>query len=324
METIGNALAAFGQDLIGPGSTANAGGSGGQAQIAGPNGQMEDTGPNMGTGTASGGGAYATGKDWDASAYGIKNAAKALDKATGGAGGVGKALDKAADGAEGVGKAAGGANDELKKMKSLLDLIVDKLKQEANAEKERLKASLASYKTIIDQRKKMLETMKQETDYQDKIAEKEESISKLRNQIAILTLDKSEEATAQRLKLEEDLAKQTKDLGKEQTQHGYDEQKDALDTEYKDYETYINDKVKVIDEYLKQPGQIMGDAMDIANKKSESLYNDLIAWNKKYGSGITADVTAAWNDTYKIMNKYRDEAGQLNAQYALAQVGGVE
>ena len=310
MESIGNAIAAFGQDLIGPGSTANSGGSGGQAQIVGPNGQMEDTGPDMGTGTAGTGGAYATGKDWDATAYGMGNAAKALDKAAGGAGGVGKA--------------AGGANDELKKMKSLLDLIVDKLKQEANAEKERLKASLASYKTIIDQRKKMLETMKQETDYQDKIAEKEESISKLRNQIAILTLDKSEEATAQRLKLEEDLAKQTKDLGKEQTQHGYDEQKDALDTEYKDYETYINDKVKVIDEYLKQPGQIMGDAMDIANKKSESLYNDLIAWNKKYGSGITADVTAAWNDTYKIMNKYRDESGQLNAQYALAQVGGVE
>jgi hypothetical protein len=137
-----------------------------------------------------------------------------------------------------------------------------------------------------------------------------------------LALDNSEEATAQRLALEEDLAKETTDLGKTQKDHAYDEQKDALDTEYKDYETYINDKIKVIDNYLKQPGQIMSDAMDIVNNRSDALYNDLIAWNKVYGSGVTADVTSAWNSTFEIMEKYRDGLGQLNAQYAMSQVSG--
>lgn len=225
-----------------------------------------------------------------------------------------------------MGKAAGSASKEakedIKSIDKLLDLVVKKLKQEANARKDSLKESLKGYKEVIDTRKKLLDSMEKEEKYQDKLGKKQSDLSNLQNEITELSLDDSEEAIARRMALEEEALALNEDIAQEQSDHSYDLQNEALDAQYDNYKDYVDAQIAEIDRYLAQPGAIMGQAMDIVDAKADTLYSDLINWNSVYGDGINATVTSAWNDAYSALEKYKNSLGQMDSQFTLASIAG--
>lgn len=264
-----------------------------------------------------------TGLDFDAGIYvnpaSIETAQRAAEKLANTAGTATSEFNKLREAMKAAGQET---KDQAKSLDDLLKIVVSKIKQEKQAEKERLKESLEGFKRIIDKRKDMLKQMQEEEDYKDRMAEKEKTLSDIQARMLEISLDDSEEAAAERRKLEEQEAEAKKAIEKEQRDKSYDDQEDALDNEYSLFEEFINEKIKVIEDFLSQPGAIMAQAIDIVNEKGSELYDALIAWNKEYGSGIDSDVTSAWNDAYEMLEKYKNELGNLDVQYVLALLAG--
>lgn len=141
----------------------------------------------------------------------------------------------------------------------------------AEADKTALKQKLDDYKKIIDARKALLKSMKDETDYQDTLRTKSHAVATIQNELLALSLDNSEEAKAKRLQLEDDLAKAKEDLDKTQTDRAYNLQIDALDKEYAAYEDMINGQMDLLDKFiqsLKDALQAILDQIDATKSTS--------------------------------------------------------
>ena len=60
----------------------------------------------------------------------------------------------------------------------------------------------------------------------------------------------------------------------------------------------------MIDNYLKQEGQINQDALDLIQNHSEELYQQLIEWNRQYGTGIDQDIISVWDNAIGKVQEY--------------------
>lgn len=137
------------------------------------------------------------------------------------------------------------AADAAAKQKQIEQDIADARTKATDALNNQLKI----YQNIIDVRKKLLDSMQTERSYQEDLATKTKNQETIQNQILALQFDTSDAAKAQRLELEDELAKAKQDLGDLQYSHSIDAQKAALDADYTAFETRINsalDAVKAI------------------------------------------------------------------------------
>ena len=219
-------------------------------------------------------------------------------------------------------------------MQSLLSMVISLIKEQKQAEIELFEAQkdaieqqqdaldeqLDAYNEIIDARKEILQTQREELEYQEEISDHNEIIADLQREIALLSLDNSLEAQARKLELEEDLGDELKDLAKTQRDHAYDEQEKALDAEAELFEKKINvqkelleeqkklidEQIEVIQDFLSKSGLVAQAAMEKMAEKAPSLYEELIAWNNEYGSGIKEDVTDAWDEAYLALKRFKD------------------
>jgi TP901 family phage tail tape measure protein len=135
---------------------------------------------------------------------------------------------------------------------SAADKELERIKKVKEAEKDALKAQLDAFKKIIDARKAILKAMKEESDYQDSLKHKQKEVSDIQNELLTLSLDNSEEATAKRLSLEEDLAEKQETLAEFQADRAYDLQIEALDKQYELFKEFIDAQIALIDAFIKR------------------------------------------------------------------------
>lgn len=122
----------------------------------------------------------------------------------------------------------------------------------AEAEKADLAQKLKDYQKIIDARKAILKSMHDEADYQATLAAASTSVADVQNKLLAISLDNSEEAKAQRLTLEQDLAKDKTDLAKTEADHAYQAQIDALDKEAAAYKDMIDMETAALDTFIQK------------------------------------------------------------------------
>jgi TP901 family phage tail tape measure protein len=199
-------------------------------------------------------------------------------------------------------------SDNQKAYNDLLKMTIDMLKDKANAEKDALKDELDGYKDIIDARKKILDQMKEEKDYQDELAEKNKDLSDIENELLEIQFDNSEWAKKRRLELEEEKSEKIKDIENLQLDKSIDDQKEALDKEYDDYERYINAKIDALDDYLAASGDLTNEAIALLSEKSAAFYQELIEWNRKFGTGVDTDVTGKWEKAFSSIITFSNGA----------------
>jgi TP901 family phage tail tape measure protein len=161
------------------------------------------------------------------------------------------------------GGGGGGADAARKKIQDEYDLKI----KDAENEKKALKDKLEGFKKIIDARKAILKAMKDESDYQDTLRDKQKSVSKIQAELLAISLDNSEEAQAKRLQLQENLDKAQADLEKTQADRSYNLQVEALDKEYRIYEDMINAQIDLIDKFIEKLREALKEILDKMGNK---------------------------------------------------------
>jgi hypothetical protein len=236
----------------------------------------------------------------------------------GGGGGGGSKTDDQA-------KAIAEAYDDLlsytmkmlkKEQEDRIDLLEEELDVQEElykAEKERIENEIKGYKEIIDKKKESLKEDKRAKDYADEIDEANKEISDLQKSLADLLFDTTEGAKAQRLKLEEELAKKQKDLANKQYDHEIDLAEDALDSEFDLYEeqkdnelsilenafeatkTDYENRIDLLKKYLEEENTIRVEALALIEGRTKEYYDRLFEWNTKYGDIVNASLQETIN-----------------------------
>lgn len=150
-------------------------------------------------------------------------------------------------GGKGSGGGGSAASDKAQKQAEKLKEIEKQIAEARDSALDNLKNQLKIYKQMVDQRKELLDTMKEERSYQQDLEEKQGSVVNIQNQISELSLDDSAEARAQVLALQEQLAEAQQELGNLEYEHGIEQQKSALDTELSRVESLVESAIMAIE-----------------------------------------------------------------------------
>lgn len=194
--------------------------------------------------------------------------------------------------------------DQQDALQKIIDLTVELIKKETEDKIEGLEKQVEQYKNIINLKKESLQISERERDYQSEVDGKVSDISKLQAQVDLLALDDSREAAAKRAELLDQIAEKQKDLNEFQHDDAVEKTEEALDKQLKDFEDEKEKEIKVLKDYLAKSGQLVQDAMDRIENEGEALFKDLMAWNLKYGDGLEATVTDAWETATEALKEY--------------------
>ena len=117
------------------------------------------------------------------------------------------------------------------------------------------------------------------------------------------------------------MAKKITEIDQFQADRSVEIQKDALDEEYDRYEEQLSKKIDALEDYLKRDGAIRAEAIALLESRNQTFYNNLMEWNRQYGSGID-DLAQKWNNATNSANNYggaaaaaTNQLNNLNAAY---------
>lgn len=176
------------------------------------------------------------------------------------------------------------------------DAIVDMVREGIDIELEALQ-------DLIDKYEESLDSAKDLYDYQKKVKEQTSEIAKLQKQLSAYAGDTSEENRARIQKLTVDLSDAMEDLEETQYEHYISESKKMLDNLYDEYERILNERLDNID-------VLIGDMIDAVNVNSGNILTTLEAQSKEVGYTITENEKAIWSNEGNaavIISKYGDK-----------------
>ena len=202
---------------------------------------------------------------------------------------------------------ADGLSQTSEALQQILDYTIEVIKQETENKIENLEEQVDRYNEIVDLQKESLATTKEQSDYDDTVADKLKEISKLQNQINQLSLDDSREAQAEKKSLEEELANLQNDLSDYQADYAYDATVESLDKMAEAYEEEKNEEIEILRDSISSYQKLYDLAIQRIEDEGSSLKNTLIAWNEEYGSSLTSEITTAWNNAKKALKEYEYE-----------------
>jgi hypothetical protein len=152
--------------------------------------------------------------------------------------------------------------------KSKSQLQAEKKIKSLEAQKKALQDSNDEFKRFIELQKESLKLQKEEKQYTDELLKKNQSLAKLKTKIAILSLDDSEEAIAQRMQLEEEAGNLETEIKKDTEDRTYQLKIDALDKALADFNYNMEQQIAGIDSKISKY-QEESNAVDNVTKSVE-------------------------------------------------------
>lgn len=135
-------------------------------------------------------------------------------------------------------------NNAIAAMATLLrSSAIDEATESYENQKDVLEEQLDRFKDLINIRKDLLKSYKKEIDYQNELEKKQRNIANLRTQLALMKLDNSEAGKARVRELEEELSEAQDELDDFTLEHAIDVLTNELDSQYAEYETFIEKEV---------------------------------------------------------------------------------
>ena len=192
----------------------------------------------------------------------------------------------------------------------LVDYRVDMIKQDIENEKDALDKKLDYLKEFYDKQKEMLQDQYDEEKYLEEQAEKRKSVSDLRAEIAMLENDDSAWAQKRKLELQEELATAEDDLVTFEDEHALDLALDALDNAYNAQEAQIQAEMDALEEKLNDPEALYNQALTEIKNNTGNLYQEMLEYNRKHGTGNDEDVKDTYEEAYKALLEYKDIYGK--------------
>lgn len=198
--------------------------------------------------------------------------------------------------------------DRLQEQKDALDDILDYtmelIEWEAEQQVEALEEQISDYEKIVELKKEMLKATKEESDYEDELADKVKAIAKLQERINALSLDDSREAAAERIALEEEMSGLQEELADYQADHMVEAQENALDDMAEAYADEKEKEIAAVEETVSSTEKIYQLAIARISSDWDGLYKDLLAYNYEYGNTIEQDLVSAWKTASLAVQEY--------------------
>lgn len=192
----------------------------------------------------------------------------------------------------------------------LVDYRIDMLKQDLNNEKDALSDKLSALKDFYSKQKEMLQDAYDEEKYLEEQSEKRKSVSDIQAEIAQLQFDDSAWADKRRKELEEELKDAEKELNDFEKDHALESATDLLDKMYEQQESQIQTEIDLLDEKLNDPNALYNQALRDIQNNTLALYEEMIEYNNKYGSGNSDDIFTMWSEADKSLDAYYKLMGQ--------------
>ena len=197
-------------------------------------------------------------------------------------------------------KDATSAADDLVKYR--IKMLKQYIKNEVDSLNERLK----NLKDFHQKQKEMLRDVADEEDYIEEQAEKRKKVTDIETQLSILNLDDSAWAQKRKAQLKEELADAQKELQKFERDHAIEVAQDQLDSAYEIQERAINARIDQLNDLADNPKALYDQALEDVRNNSVELYEEMIAFNNKYGDGIQKTVVDMWEKAYVSLKNYTD------------------
>lgn len=204
-----------------------------------------------------------------------------------------------------------GSNDEAKdSLEELIDFRIDMIEQELKDEKEALDDRLDALKEFYDKQKEMLQDSYDEEEYLEEQAEKRKAVSDIELELKSLEYDNSAWAQKRKLELQEELAEAQKDLSKFEKEKALEMAQESLDDQYDIQEKAVEKETDLIDDKLDNQKYLRDQALEDIRNGSVELFEEMIAYNDKYGTAISEDIVEMWEEAYKALKKYKELYGE--------------
>lgn len=188
----------------------------------------------------------------------------------------------------------------------LVDYRIDMIKQEIENEKDALDKRLDNLKDFYDKQKEMLQDQYDEEKYLEEQAEKRKSVTDLQAELAMLENDDSAWAQKRKLEIQEELNDANKDLADFEKEHALNETLDFLDEQAAAAEAQIQAEMDALEERLNDPEALFNQALADIKNNTANLYQEMLEYNRKYGSGNDQDIIDMWEEAYKDSEEYKD------------------
>lgn len=172
---------------------------------------------------------------------------------------------------------------------SIKDLIQDGIDKQLDA----LDDLIEKYLDCLDSEKSLYE-------YRKKIGEQSEKIASLQKQLSSLQGDNSEENKAKLQKLKEDLKSAQDDMEETQYDKYVSDQKKLLDELKQDYKKALDDRMDNVD-------VLISDAIASINSNSSNISQTLQTESKNVGYTLSGEMQTIWTSQSGIISQYGDD-----------------
>lgn len=169
---------------------------------------------------------------------------------------------------------------------------------------EGINLELQAMQDLIDKYTESLDTAKDLYEYQKKIKEQAANVASLQKQLSAYENDLTEETRAKVQKLTVELAKAEEELAESEYEQYISDQKKLLDELYLEYETILNQRLDNID-------ALIGDMITAVNDNSGSINETLTTTADNVGYTMTTNMQNIWNGATNALDgtisKYGDD-----------------
>ena len=172
---------------------------------------------------------------------------------------------------------------------SIKDLIQDGIDKQLDA----LDDLIDKYLDVLDSERDLYQ-------YRKKIGEQSEKIASLQKQLSSLQGDNSEEAKAKLQKLKEDLKSAQDDMEETQYDKYVSDQKKLLDELKQDYKKALDDRMDNVD-------VLISDAIASINSNSSNISQTLQTESKNVGYTLSGEMQTIWTSQSSIISQYGDD-----------------
>lgn len=202
-------------------------------------------------------------------------------------------------------------NDNVKDaLEKLVDYQKDIIKQDIENQKDALDKKLDYLKEFYDKQKEMLQDQYDEEKYLEEQSEKRKSVSDIQAQLSQLEFDNSAWAQKRKAELQKELADAQGELDDFEKQHALELALDALENSYDEQEAQIQKQIDALDEELNDPELMFNKALLAIQENTGNLYQQMLEYNRKYGTGNDADVKDVYEEAYKSLLEYKKLYGK--------------
>lgn len=195
-------------------------------------------------------------------------------------------------------------------VEDLIDYRMDMLKQDLENERDAIGDKLDTLRDFYDKQKEMLQDVYDEEKYLEEQSEKRKSVDDIKAEMEELKFNDSAAAQKRLDELREELLKAEKELSDFEKDHALNNATDLLDKMYEQQESQMQSEMDALEEKLNDPNALYNQALRDIQNNTLALYEEMVAYNNKYGSGNPEDIYTMWDEADKSLDAYFKTMGE--------------